>query len=42
MPHRAVPPGDRPLTDMQRSYIRVVVVWVLVLVSLYGLQSCFA
>nr|QMS48031.1 hypothetical protein WG33_0230 [uncultured bacterium] len=42
MRNRVPPRGDPPLNDMRRSYVRVMVVWVLVLAGLYGLQSWFS
>lgn len=30
------------MTEMQRSYLRVVVVWVVTLVGLYAMQTYFS
>lgn len=35
-------PSTSPERDMRRSYVRVVVVWLLVLGGLYLLQSMFS
>ena len=31
-----------PVTDIRRSYLRVLIVWVVVLVSLYAFQEYFS
>lgn len=38
----AMSTGDRPMTEMGRSYVLVLVSWVLVLVGLYALQAYFS
>jgi hypothetical protein len=37
-----VPPSEASDVDMRRSYVRVVVSWLLVLLGLYAFQEYFA
>ena len=38
----AIPPVTRPVPDIRRSYVRVIVVWLLQLLGLFALHAYFS